>query len=183
MAPFSVSTTAMMSPRLSDVAGLLQPFDQRAGFHVGAERGHPELGHRATSVHGSARDGSDDGRGLRKRGVFEMLRIRNRHFRRADARDRRLELVERCSESRATISADRLPLRQPSSTITTRRVLRTDATIVFMSSGRSVRRSMTSASMPSLRKRVGRGQSLVQRRAIRDDRHVAARRGGRPRDR
>jgi tRNA U34 5-methylaminomethyl-2-thiouridine-forming methyltransferase MnmC len=50
---------------------------------------------------------------------------------------------------RAEISAESDPLRQPSSTITARRVLPTEAMIVASSSGRSVRRSMTSALIPS----------------------------------
>ena len=48
---------------------------------------------------------------------------------------------------RVQISAARLPLRQPSSTITARRVLATDASMVASSSGRRLRKSMTSASM------------------------------------
>ena len=47
-----------------------------------------------------------------------------------------------CSEEvpiiRAQISAARLPLRQPSSTMTARRVLATEATMVRSSSGRNV---------------------------------------------
>ena len=50
---------------------------------------------------------------------------------------------------RALISAERLPLRQPSSTITARWVRRTEPMNVASSSGRRVRRSMTSAEMPS----------------------------------
>jgi tRNA U34 5-methylaminomethyl-2-thiouridine-forming methyltransferase MnmC len=49
---------------------------------------------------------------------------------------------------RAEISAESDPLRQPSSTITARRVLPTEAMIVASSSGRRLRRSITSALMP-----------------------------------
>ena len=41
----SVWTIAMISPRLHRLAGLLQPRGERAGAHVGAERGHHEVGH------------------------------------------------------------------------------------------------------------------------------------------
>lgn len=50
---------------------------------------------------------------------------------------------------RALTSAEMLPLRQPSSTTMARWVLATEARIVSVSSGRSVRRSRTSASIPS----------------------------------
>jgi len=49
---------------------------------------------------------------------------------------------------RAVISAEMLPLFQPSSTISARWVFATEAMIAGVSSGRSVRRSTTSASMP-----------------------------------
>ena len=74
---------------------------------------------------------------------------------------------------RALISAARLPVRQPSSTMTARRVRATDARIVASSSGRSVRRSITSASMPSLRERRRGVERLAERAAVRDERHVA----------
>ncbi len=53
---------------------------------------------------------------------------------------------------RALISAEILPLRHPSSTITARWVLATEARNVASSSGRRVRRSITSASIPSCAK-------------------------------
>ena len=49
----------------------------------------------------------------------------------------------------AIISAERLPLFHPSSTITTRWVFATDEIIVSVSRGRRMRKSMTSASIPS----------------------------------
>ena len=53
----------------------------------------------------------------------------------------------RCT--RSAISAPKPAMRQPSSTITQRLVLRTEARIVSRSSGRSVRGSITSASTPA----------------------------------
>ena len=55
---------------------------------------------------------------------------------------------ERPSTMRALTSAARLPVRQPSSTITARCVRRTDSRMVASSSGRSARRSTTSRSIP-----------------------------------
>ena len=52
--------------------------------------------------------------------------------------------------TRAAISAPTPDCGQPSSTVTMRPVFFTDAMIVSVSIGRSVRRSITSASMPSL---------------------------------
>ena len=51
---------------------------------------------------------------------------------------------------RAAISAPTPVCCQPSSTVTARPVFFTEATMVSVSIGRSVRRSITSASMPSL---------------------------------
>jgi hypothetical protein len=50
---------------------------------------------------------------------------------------------------RMPTSAAKLPLRHPSSTMTACRVFVTEAMIVASSSGRKLRRSITSASMPS----------------------------------
>ncbi len=73
----------------------------------------------------TARD--DRARDLRQRGVLEVLRVRHRHLGAAHARDRRVELVEGAAPTmRAATSAARLPLRQPSSTITARCVRATD---------------------------------------------------------
>ena len=51
---------------------------------------------------------------------------------------------------RAAISAPTPDCAQPSSTVTQRPVFFTDAMMVSVSIGRRVRRSMTSASIPSL---------------------------------
>ena len=48
--PLSVSTTAMMSPRLTASPGLLAPRDQRPGAHVRAEDRHEELSHEPPAV-------------------------------------------------------------------------------------------------------------------------------------
>ena len=53
------------------------------------------------------------------------------------------------SATAASTSPAQPPVRGPSSTTTSRLVFATDARIVAPSSGRSVRRSMTSASTPS----------------------------------
>ena len=65
-------------------------------------------------------------------------------------RHRRVEIVEGVRPSCGRRSPRRRRrLCQPSSTVTQRLVFLTDATTVSVSIGRSVRRSMTSASMPS----------------------------------
>ena len=71
----------------------------------------------------------DDRRRLRQRRLLEVTGIGDRHLGAAHAADRRVELPEGALQIRALISAERLPLRQPSSTITARRVLRTEARI------------------------------------------------------
>ena len=77
---------------LDPIAGLDQPFDQRAGFHVGAERGHAELDHGALLCPSQRGLGGRDDLGrLRDRGVFQMARIGDRHLLAADAADRRIE--------------------------------------------------------------------------------------------
>ena len=71
-------------------------------------------------------------------------------------------------------SPARLPLRQPSSTTTRGASCAPSRGSVSSSSGRSVRRSMTSASMPVGRERVGGRERLRQRAAVGDERDVAA---------
>ena len=73
----------------------------------------------------------------------------------------------------ALISAARLPVRQPSSTITTRCVFATDASTVSMSSGRSERRSITSALDALGGELLGRLERLPERAAVGDEGHVA----------
>jgi hypothetical protein len=75
---------------------------------------------------------------------------------------------------RAEISAESEPLRQPSSTITARRVLATEAMIVASSSGRRLRRSITSALDALRSQRLGRLQRLEERSAIGDQADIAA---------
>ncbi len=78
------------------VAGLHLPLEQRALVHFGAERGKPEFEHGTAS--GAADllpDRGDDLRGLRQRRLLEVLRVGHRHLLAADARDRRVEIVER----------------------------------------------------------------------------------------
>ena len=55
-----------------------------------------------------------------------------------------------CSTIRAASSAARLPERQPTPTITAWRHMRIEAITAASSSGRTARRSITSAAMPSL---------------------------------
>ena len=74
IAPFCVSTTATMSPRVTLIARLDQPLDQRSRFHVGAERRHAELGHEALPLGFSQRrfrHGDDFGTGGDGR-LFQM---------------------------------------------------------------------------------------------------------------
>jgi hypothetical protein len=129
-----------------------------------ASRGRPGLTSHSTSVPASMSAPSERRRrclDLRQRRLLEVLRVGDRHLGAADARDRRVELVERLLTMRAAISAERLPLRQPSSTITARCVRAPRPRIVASSSGRSTRRSITSASMPSAASSLGRRERLA----------------------
>ena len=54
IAPFCVSTSAMMSPRFR-IARPLVPLDERAGVHVGAERWHLEFDHFRSAFGGRLR--------------------------------------------------------------------------------------------------------------------------------
>ena len=150
MAPFSVSTTAMMSPRATGRRAA-SATGQRARLHVGAEGGHAELDHRDGRSVDQRAHGVDDRRGLRERGVFEVLGIGNRHLGGADAgdrarRDRRRPTRRFARRSPPTgcrsASPRRRRRRDVSSGARTRRSSSYRA-------GASVRRSITSASMPS----------------------------------
>ena len=76
--------------------------------------------------------------------------------------------------TRARTSPAHPPVSGPSSTTTMRFVFATEASTVGMSSGRSVRRSMTSAAMPSAGELIGRLERLVHAVHRGDDRDVRA---------
>ena len=115
IAPLSVSTTATMSPRLHRVAGLLpatrracrRPCRRRAtacGIH-GHGRTHPRARPRR-SVRGCGSAASS-----------RCFGVGDRHLVAADARDRRVEVVERLlHDARADLGGE-AAVRQPSSTI------------------------------------------------------------------
>ena len=86
----SVWTTATMSPRATVSPGCLSHCSERARAHVGAERGHHELGHQIAI---SLTTGGDP-LGARQRRVLEVLRVRDRHLGAADALHRPVEQVE-----------------------------------------------------------------------------------------
>src|SRR3990172_4611247 len=90
MTPFSVSTNATTSPRLTASPGFT-----RQSTSVPNSMSAPREGMRNSlmSRHHSSRRGDYAGR-LRDRRVFEMFGVRHRHFRATDPRHRRVELIE-----------------------------------------------------------------------------------------
>ena len=130
------------------------PFDQRAGFHVRAERRHAELvdvGGGAGVMEPGAARAARRRRWSRPAAarLLEMRGIRHRHLGAAHALDRRIELVERVfHDPRRDLRRDAAAAPAFVDDHCAAR-LRTDSITVASSSGRSVRRSITSASMPS----------------------------------
>src|SRR5512143_4251676 len=88
--PFSVSTSATTSPRLTASPGLT-----RQSTMVPNCMSAPSEGMRNSLMtgHHPARRGND-GRHLRNRRVFKMLRIGHRHFGAAHPRHRRIEIIK-----------------------------------------------------------------------------------------
>ena len=93
--------------------------------------------------------GCDDVRGLDQRQLLEIGSVGQRHVHVGHAQHRRIEVVEAFCHATAMISRRNRAGRPPSSTTTMRLVRFRLSSTVALSSGRSVRRSMTSASMPS----------------------------------
>ena len=79
-----------------------------------------------------------------------------------------------CSATSPAITVEADACRVAWSTSTSRPVLSTDSRIVCVSSGASVRGSITSASIPSDGQLLGGAERPVDRPARGDDRHVAA---------
>ena len=131
------------------IAGLDQPFHQRACFHICAEGGHAEIDHGVPSTFAQVqpwrprRSWAPAGSPRSRGGGDTEIGTSALHTRPIGASSSQ----NACSMMRMPISADRLPLRQPSSMITARRVLATDAIIVASSSGLRLRKSITSASI------------------------------------
>ena len=136
---------------LHAVSRLDHPLDERARIHIGAERRHAKFGHgirryvRPSAALAAAIIFGACGIAASSRWRAYGIGTSSLHTRPTGASSSQ----NACSTIRVQISAARLPLRQPSSTMIARRVLVTEAMIVWSSSGRKVRRSMTSASMLS----------------------------------
>ena len=96
----------------------------------------------------------DDGVDGRQCQLLEIGGVGHRHVGAGDLDRRRIEMVEGVKRNARQISEPIEQTGQPSSTVTMRLVFFTDAITVSMSSGRSVRRSTTSASIPSSARRV-----------------------------
>ena len=144
--PFSVSTSATMSPRLTASPGCF-----RQSTRVPASMSAPSVGMRNSAM--APHHLSTDATIVSACGSAASSRcfgIRHRHLGAAHARHRRIELVERPLHDARARSRPRgcrsASLRRRSRA---RCVFATEARIVSVSSGRSVRRSMTSASIPS----------------------------------
>ena len=101
--------------------------------------------------------------------------VRDRRVLGGHAADRGVELVEGRWVIRSEIPAPRPQYGQSSSTITARWVLRIEASSVSRSSGRIVRRSITSASISSPASLLGGGERRLERARIGDQRDVGAR--------
>ncbi len=120
-----------------------------------------------------------------QRGGLELLRVRQRHLGHADALDRRVEVVEADAlDAGGELGADAVGRPALLDAHARGRSCDTDAATVSTSSGRSERRSTTSALMPwrSLQA-LGDVQRADGRVGVRDQRHVACPRGRRRRAR
>ncbi len=142
---------------LDTIAWLDQPLDECSGFHIGTKRGHAKFSHRRVTHVASEQPLSPLRRFSPAAGLRPVRGDADRES--APLRCIRARAAHRvpknaCSTIRVQISAEMLPLRHPSSTMMARRVLLTDAMIVASSSGRKLRRSMTSASMFSAASRL-----------------------------
>ena len=160
---------------LDPIAGLDQPLDQRARLHVGAEGGHAELDHGAVLTLAQARPW---------RPRRSSAPAGSPPFR--DGGDRGSALP-RCTRGRSGHRAPRMPARRcacrfppPGCRCASLRRRSppggswlTDAMMVASSSGRRLRKSITSASMFSAASAVGGLERLPQRAAIGDERNVA----------
>ena len=128
------------------VADVDVPLDDLGLGHALADVGqlHDVAAH--SCRHHPLERGADAGRAGE---VVPFLGVRIRRVPAGDPLDRRLERVEALLLHRRAISSAPKPLVRVASWTTTQRpVLRTDSSIVSVSSGSSVRRSMISASMP-----------------------------------
>ena len=155
------------------VARLHEPFEQPPLGHVGAERRHAE--HARFSHRSPASPPRRPPRPKGARHPRDASRTASAPRRCTPARPARRGRRTPARTIRAAISAEMDPLRQPSSTITARCVRRTDSMIVSSSSGRSVRRSITSASMPPSASSAAAASATAQRAAVGDQRDVVAR--------
>ena len=170
---------------LDGVADLLVPLGEIALGHGRRERGHQDLdGHGSFPCSAGPRGLSDRSRlsPRRRRRRFaqcqalEVGGVGQRHVLTADPRHRRVEPVEgACSIICAAISAPMPAKGQPSSTETIRFVFLTDATMVSMSSGRMVRRSITSAEIPSPASASAAPSATSTMRGMRDEGDAVAR--------
>ena len=122
--------------------------------------------------------GRDDLVRARQIGVLERRAERDRRKRRADALDRRVEVVERRSPAPAPRSRRRSRrARPPRARRRAGPCARPTRRSPSRSSGTSVRGSITSASIPSSARALGGRERIVDEARERDDRDVAALRG------
>ena len=146
---------------LHAVAGLHVPLDERAGVHVGAERRAcgTQL-HRPNSLAHGRDDASAAGSAASSRCFGYGIGTSAVHTRAPAHRDRR-KPAPRCAPDLRREAAAAPAFVDDHGAMR----LRTDARIVASSSGRRLRRSTTSASMPSLRKLLRRRQTQRHRLA------------------
>ena len=159
----SVSISAMTSPALTASPSFLCHLASLPSVMVGRQRRHQDVGSASVALPLSDTDGLDGGDDVRRAAAAPASRDW-RH--RASARPCPCTRTggassqsKACSITCAAISAPMPAKGQPSSTRDEAvGLLAPLATMVSMSSGRSVRRSITSAAMPSLGQRLGRFQ-------------------------